>query len=1482
MNSAETVPQYFFRRNFKWAVCSFIVLFFSFNTSYGQASFSISTCSGTPFNFIQPNAVNGTTYTWTAPVILPAAGAITGGSAQAAGQSSVSQVLVNTTTVQATATYVVTASDGSTFQLVVTVNPLPVLSSSNTPASICSNTTFNYTPTSATNFAGFSWSRLAINGISNVGNQGFGDPNEILFNTTVNPITLHYSYTVSANGCSTPNQDVAVVVNPIPFLTSTQAPPSVCSGSFFDYSATSNNTSTFSWTRAAVPGISNLAGSGNTNIIHENLVNTTLLPITVTYVFTLTNSQACPSNQQFVRVVVNPIPNVANQTVNPLCSGNTFISSPNTVLGTLYTWATPTMVTSGNISGGSSVSVGQLYIGQQLTYVSGSATETIRYLVTPNAFGCIGSTFNVDVTVNTTTNSTAVISNPTPSGICSGANFVYAPQSSTGVSYIWQRFYNGAITQAPSNGSSPNNLINEQLTNASTVPTVVFYAITFTTANGCKNTTTVPVSVNPPTTLASTLTPVPICSGTLFSYSPLSATPGTTFAWTRAVVAGISNAAGSGTNNPSETLINVTTNPISVIYTYALGTPNGCVSNQNVTVTVNPSPSLTSSLNPPAICSGTIFNYVHTSNTGSTFFSWSRAVIPNISNGAGNGTSNPSELLVNSSVIPVSVPYVYTLSANGCTNTQTVTVIVNPTPVIFNQTIPICSNTPLNITPSNTPAGTLYTWGNPVITPNNSISGATSQVTGVGTISQQLVNQTLNQAIAAYTVSPVSATCVGASAVISVTVNPVPVVANQQVAAICSGTSFNYTAAVVPAGTTYTWSSPVQAPFNSITGASAQPLIQTTISQTLSTSNNLTDTATYFVTPSTSGCAGNIFTLAVPVKPVPVINNIIDTICTGSSFSISPTPVPANTTYTWPTPVSTPFGAVVGGSAQATGVSTLSQILVNATTSPAQLVYTITPSAAACTGASFKLTEVVGNALPPFANKTALICSGTAFDVTPVAPANTTYTWTIPTVTPAGSIVGVSAKSTPQTIISQTLTNITSVTDTAVYTILPSNTGCKGNTFTATVRVLPLPVATITGNNPICRYPVDTLSINFTGTAPWSFTYTDYNVVKTITGIASSPYKWTVPITPGVNTRTLAISPVKDFACINTDTSYFVQTINPLPVGVINSIHGNYICNNIVDTLFVSSADSVGYQWTFNGTPIPGINTDSIGTLNGGSYNAILTNRFGCKDTAAAPVLLTVIDQPVLKFIYDSYCINNPIQFTNLTDTTFIGLTKWTWDFGDSTSASTYSTTHTYPRAGDRHIRLTANQVFCPAYATTLDTTINIQFPIAAVRLPSVSAYLGQFTPLTARVIPGYRYQWTPSRGIDNPDSALVKFNYQNSQEYLINLISPAGCVTPDTMLVRVFTDKLVDIFVPKSFTPNGDGVNDILYPYLTGIQNFQYFKVYNRFGKLMFETTNYDIGWNGTLNGTPQPMGIYIWVSQGTAIDGSLVVRKGETLLLR
>jgi gliding motility-associated-like protein len=309
----------------------------------------------------------------------------------------------------------------------------------------------------------------------------------------------------------------------------------------------------------------------------------------------------------------------------------------------------------------------------------------------------------------------------------------------------------------------------------------------------------------------------------------------------------------------------------------------------------------------------------------------------------------------------------------------------------------------------------------------------------------------------------------------------------------------------------------------------------------------------------------------------------------------------------------------------------------------------------------------------------------------------------------------------------------------------------------------------------------------------------------------------------------------------------------------------------------------LGYQWKLNGNILPGANTDSIATLPPGIYQTILTNQFNCIDTAIAPVTLILAKPPILKFSVDTSCIESKILFTNRTDTTKTGTLQWSWKFGDGNSATIMNPTNTYQISGNYRISLSATQQFCTNYPpTVLDTTINVRFPIPGVILPSVSAYKGQLTPVTARLIPGYKYQWLPSAGIQNPDSSITNFNLSNTQKYAIKLISPDGCVTTDSLLIRVFEENTINIFVPKSFTPNGDGVNDILYPYIAGLQQFRYFRILNRFGKLIFESKSPDTGWNGSINGVAQPMSIYFWVAEGVANDGSIVQKTGQVLLIR
>ena len=268
----------------------------------------------------------------------------------------------------------------------------------------------------------------------------------------------------------------------------------------------------------------------------------------------------------------------------------------------------------------------------------------------------------------------------TPAAICSGTSFNYTPTSSVaGTSFAWTRAAVSGISNLAGSGTGNPN---EILINTSATPVNVTYVYTLS-ANGCTNTTlfSVIVTVEPTPTLVSSLSPPAICSGTTFTYTPASGTSGATFAWARAAVSGITNPSSSGTGNPIETLVNTITTPVNVTYAYTLSA-NGCTNptTYSVIVTVEPTPTLSSTLSPPAICSGTAFSYVPASGTSGATFSWTRAVFVGISNPAGSGSGNANEVLINTTVNPINVSYDYTVSANGCTNPTTYNVVVTVNP----------------------------------------------------------------------------------------------------------------------------------------------------------------------------------------------------------------------------------------------------------------------------------------------------------------------------------------------------------------------------------------------------------------------------------------------------------------------------------------------------------------------------------------------------------------------------------------------------------------------------------------------------------------------------------------------------------------------------------------------------------------------------------------------------------------------------------
>lgn len=116
---------------------------------------------------------------------------------------------------------------------------------------------------------------------------------------------------------------------------------------------------------------------------------------------------------------------------------------------------------------------------------------------------------------------------------------------------------------------------------------------------------------------------------------------------------------------------------------------------------------------------------------------------------------------------------------------------------------------------------------------------------------------------------------------------------------------------------------------------------------------------------------------------------------------------------------------------------------------------------------------------------------------------------------------------------------------------------------------------------------------------------------------------------------------------------------------------------------------------------------------------------------------------------------------------------------------------------------------------------------------------------------------------------------------YVVKVSTPEGCFAYDTVNVRLFRTQ-PDIFVADAFTPNGDYLNDIFHVYPVGIKQLDYFRVFNRWGQLLFSSDSSENGWDGTFRGKEQSSDTYVWIASGTDYLGRKIVKKGTLTLMR
>ncbi len=865
---------------------------------------------------------------------------------------------------------------------------------------------------------------------------------------------------------------------------------------------------------------------------------------------TIFDGNGCPvqgtTNTPITSIVCQP-PTASNN--SPVCIGgniNLFVqTSPNAT----YLWSGP--------NGFTSTAQNPVITGVTAV-MAGAYTVTI----TVTGTNCVFTTSTTSITVN----QTPAMTSSSSATICSGTALNIPLTASLPGTFTWIATDNVNVT-GESTSLQTSSTINNTLVNTSTVPQTVTYTVIPTaTTGGCPGAPqTLTVTVNPTPAVTSPASAT-ICSGATLNI-PLTASVPSSFTW---IAANNPNTTGESTALQSTSTINntlINTSLVAQTVTYTV-TPNattggcGATAQQIVTVTVNPTPAMTSSAS-ATICSGGTVNIPLTSSVAGTF-TW---VANDNTNTTGESitlqtTSTLNNTIINTSGIPQTVTYnvIPTATLGGCAGaTQTVSVLVNPTPVITNQnTAAICSGGTVSIPLTSTIAST-FTW---IAANNSNTTGESTTLQSTSTLSNTIINTSGVPETVTYTViaTATNGGCAGASQTITVTVNPKPVMTSAISATICSGTAVNIPlTSTIPS--TFTW---IAANNPNTTGESTALQTTSTINNTITNNSTVPQTVTYTVIPTATsgGCAGDAQTVTVLVNPSPVMTSTnTATICSGSIVTIPLTSSVAST-YTW---IAGDNPNTSGESTTLQTTSTLSNTIFNPGTVQQMVTYTVIPTATqgGCSSLVPQIVTVIVNPMDSVAfSYPALTFCQTGNDP---SPANSGLAGGTYTSVPAGLVIN------PATgLVDLSASTLGS------YTITYTTNGVCPNSGTVSFSITTAPSATFSYSSQVfCHGGTNPLPILIPPAFGGTYSSTAGLVIDSNTGEIDLTAS-----TPGIYVVTNTIAAAGGCA---TATATTTITINPDVI--INAGADDVICSGTTYTLsgsFGGGATSV--NWTTSGT----------------------------------------------------------------------------------------------------------------------------------------------------------------------------------------------------------------------------------------------------------------------------------------------------------
>lgn len=1264
-----------------------------------------------------------------------------------------------------------------------------------------------------------------------------------------------------------------------------------------------NNGCGTTWTVTSLTYSTTLTGTNCTpsGTLGFNVGSAAFLPITFT---TSADSAGCKGSanitiyQRFLSPVL-----LSSSITNSICPGTSLTLTSSGGAGTNYTFTAPFTVppATNNIIPNTTASTNTVAVTIPTT-----TPFAYTFTVDADSSNCTG-------TGNITIGQLALNPNLSLSSasICPGGTVDLTSSLGSGTSYTFVADYTTTPTSSviltTTNSPGVANATVPVNTSASPFPHV--FTVNVDSA-GCVGTSTAQVGLlgltsnlslsayaNPTSTVPS----LSVCPGSNYSLVAIN---------TSTAVSGNSNfvfqvppisntvvPSSSSTNSPQSATLSVNAGT-SFPQTYTVLLNNsGCVGVQTITINQMFLQNFSISANPAQVCAGrpsTITAYLSSTVIPSTAgINYSFGVVsPSTALGAG-----PSPTVVFSPTTQAVI--VATADSAGCTlplapGFVTTTINILPglviTPASTSPSVCAGLSTTLSVT-GPTANNVTYTWA-----PSGATNFGTLTPSASSPFDIAFANPTTT---AVYTVSASDTLgCVG-STVITIGIDPTVLSVSVSVSnnTICPNTpasnaTLSATWSISPA--TYSWIPSTGLSTTSGNTTIAQPVANTVYS---------------VLTDNGYGCMGlGATTIFVNQQPtITALASVGFTVCPGYNTTL--TALGANS-YVW---VGLTFSAGIAQQSISVGPG----------------IYTVTGSnGGACTGTTVipvylgnplqiqvnvnpaTYTTCIVNNSPKYSKPVVLTASGAnSYVWFPYNPIHMTYslgasTTVRPPATTQYTVLG----NTPVCSGSAAIT-VTVVPQFTMNVVPPLPAMCLGDSLKLSiVNISSLavgPVSAFTYSwTEAANAPPISLTSKFTSTVSvFPQNSTTYSTeVRDSRGCVSLDKLVTVTVLP----RPLTAIAIPTINNVPTNTLCYVG-LNPGPVDVILTLSGSNKNTNLPFGVVPTYTWQSPYNLPYNSilTPpnnpavvvsaplrLPSIVTYTL--LSG--YNGVL----GCR--VADTVSVRVIDcRPVttVSFItaekVDTICARSCITFINLTDTMAGGTQTLTWDFKGGSPATSNASIQTvcYNIPGKYPVILTVANPYPKNPLNGVPGSTNnagVNNMVKVVEIPNVTIVApGQLlsdttirfgTAIELTGTGASNYNWSPNYNISSLTNPKVTVNPFKNTQYILTGKNSSSCSSSDTINVFVIED-CGEMFVPNAFTPNDDGVNDVLYVRGICLQNIS-FMIFNRWGERIFSTTDQKNGWDGTYKGEPLNSGVYVFRLEGKTYDGKEFITKGNITLIR